>query len=128
MRKLIIFLLVVILGSLAIMLTSCEASAGQRTPGNKIGLGPPAHAPAYGLRRKQPQAVFKVDVKTGTGTDAEIENMRQEVGTVTVNITNSNGSISIVELRKQGIGYIGPRGEFYNHLPTEGELKPIYGF
>ena len=48
--------------------------------------------------------------------------------TVTVDVTNSNGSISQVTLRRQGVGYIGPRGEYYDHLPTGEELKPIYGF
>jgi hypothetical protein len=128
MRKLIIFLLVVILSPLLIMLASCETSVVHQGPANRKGVGPPAHARAYGLRRKQPQAVIQVGVKTETSTDAGIESVRQEMRTVTVNITNSNGSISAVELRKQGIGYIGPKGEFYDHLPTEGELKPIYGF
>ena len=61
-------------------------------------------------------------------TQAEIDSMRQEMNTVTVNITNSNGSVSQVKLTKQGTGYVGPRGEFYDHLPTEAELKPVYGF
>ena len=61
-------------------------------------------------------------------TKAEIEQLRQEMSVVTVNITNSNGSISQIRLRKQGVGYVGPRGEYYDHLPTEEELKPIYGF
>ncbi len=61
-------------------------------------------------------------------TQAEIGNLRQEMNTVTVNIKNSNGSVSQVTLGKQGVGYVGPRGEFYDHLPTSEELKPIYGF
>ena len=110
------------------MLASCETSVVHQEPSKRRGVGPPAHARAYGLRRKQPQAVIQVDVKTETATDGKIESVRQVMHTVTVNITNSNGSISTVELRKQGIGYVGPKGEFYDHLPTEGELKPIYGF
>jgi outer membrane lipoprotein SlyB len=61
-------------------------------------------------------------------TQAEMSNLRQEMNTETVNVTNSNGSISPVVLRRQGVGYVGPRGEFYNHLPTPEELKPVYGF
>ncbi len=61
-------------------------------------------------------------------TKAEIDALRQEMKIVTVNITNSNGSVSQILLRKQGVGYVGPRGEYYNTLPTEEELKPIYGF
>lgn len=61
-------------------------------------------------------------------TKAEIESLRQEMNVITVNITNSNGSISQVILRKQGVGYRGPRGEYYDKLPTEEQLRPIYGF
>ena len=58
----------------------------------------------------------------------ERADMREEMRTVAVNITNSNGSISQVRLKKHGVGYVGSRGEYYNHLPTEDELRPIYGF
>ena len=60
--------------------------------------------------------------------DAEIAAVRAEMSYVTVNMTNSNGSISQVRLRKQGVGYVGTRGEYYDHLPTNEELRPIYGF
>ncbi len=59
---------------------------------------------------------------------AETDALRQEMNTVTVNVTNSNGSITPVTLKKQGVGYVGPRGEYYNKLPTSEQLKPIYGF
>jgi len=61
-------------------------------------------------------------------TQAEMDNLRQEMNTVTVNITNSNNSISQVGLRKQGVGYVGPNGEYYDHVPTAEELEPIYAF
>ena len=47
---------------------------------------------------------------------------------VVVNVTNSNGSITPVVLRKVGNQYLGPRGEYYNVLPTEKDLKGPYGF
>ncbi len=47
---------------------------------------------------------------------------------VTVNITNSNGSVTPVKLQKKGAVYIGPKGEYYDHLPTEDELRGVYGF
>ena len=56
------------------------------------------------------------------------ESIRQEMNTVMVNVTNSNGSVIQVPLKKQGVGYVGPRGEYYDNLPTEDQLKPIYGF
>jgi hypothetical protein len=48
--------------------------------------------------------------------------------TETVWITNSNGSRTPVNLTKQGTGYVGPKGEYYDRLPTSDELKPVYGF
>jgi hypothetical protein len=59
---------------------------------------------------------------------AEMENQTTQIDTVTVNVTNSNGSITPVKLTKQGVGYIGPRGEYYDTLPTIEQLKPVYGF
>ena len=59
---------------------------------------------------------------------AERENLSEEAKYVTVNITNSNGSISQVRLKKQGVGYVGTRGEYYSQLPTEDQLRPVYGF
>ena len=65
--------------------------------------------------------------KTEAKTEAELEQIRQEMNIVTVNVTNKNGSITQVRLQKQGTGYLGPKGEFYDHLPTAEELKPLYG-
>lgn len=59
---------------------------------------------------------------------AERVHIRNEMKYVTVNITNSNGSVSRVRLRRYGVGYIGTRGEFYSSLPTEDQLRPVYGF
>jgi len=46
---------------------------------------------------------------------------------VVIEIHNSNGSITPVKLKKDGSAYIGPKGERYEELPTEEQLKPIYG-
>ncbi len=59
---------------------------------------------------------------------AERACIREEMKYVTVNFTNSNGSISRVRLRKQGVGYVGTRDEYYSKLPTEKQLRPVYGF
>jgi uncharacterized protein YcfJ len=59
---------------------------------------------------------------------AEREDLRQDMNTVLVKVTNSNGSIIQVPLRKQGVGYVGTRGEYYPTLPTEDQLRPVYGF
>jgi hypothetical protein len=59
---------------------------------------------------------------------ADRDAIRQEMNVVTVNVTNSNRSVIQVRLRKQGVGYVGPRGEYYDKLPTEDQLRPVYGF
>ena len=48
--------------------------------------------------------------------------------TMTINIQNSNGSYTPVLLRQVGAQWVGPKGEYYNTLPTVGQLRPIYGF
>ena len=59
---------------------------------------------------------------------AERAYLREEMNTVVVNVTNRNGSIVQVPLRKQGVGYLGTRGEYYPALPSEDQLRPVYGF
>jgi uncharacterized protein YcfJ len=61
-------------------------------------------------------------------TQAEMGALYSEVNTVTANVTNSNGSVVQVRLKKHGVGYVGPRGEYYAKLPTEDQLRPVYGF
>ena len=51
-----------------------------------------------------------------------------EPTTITVWITNSNGSQTSVSLRKSGPGFIGPRGEWYPNMPTNEQLRMVYGF
>ena len=54
--------------------------------------------------------------------------IRQEMNTVLVKVTNSNGSQVMVPLRRQGVGYVGTRGEYYSSLPNGEQLRPVYGF
>ena len=61
-------------------------------------------------------------------TQAEMVCLHDKMNTVVVNVTNRNGSIIQVPLRKQGVGYVGTRGEYYPTLPTEEQLRPVYGF
>jgi len=60
-------------------------------------------------------------------TRSEIASVRAEQYVETVWITNSNGSQQAVRLRRDGPGYIGPRGERYPSLPTEAQLQQMYG-
>jgi len=47
---------------------------------------------------------------------------------VIVWIANSNGSRTSVRLKKSGLGYLGPRGEWYPNMPTNEQLRVVYGF
>ena len=49
-------------------------------------------------------------------------------GSVTVWITNSNGSRTSVTLERHGPWYVGPRGEYYTEMPTNEQLRTVYGF
>lgn len=46
---------------------------------------------------------------------------------VVIDIHNDNGSITPVKLKRKDCAYIGPKGERYEEMPTEEQLKPIYG-
>lgn len=48
--------------------------------------------------------------------------------TVTIWITNSNGSQQPLVLTKTGRGYRGPRGEYYTIFPSNRQLRRAYGF
>lgn len=47
---------------------------------------------------------------------------------ITVWITNSNGSRTSVKLTRDGAWYVGPRGEYYAEMPTNEQLRVVYGF
>ncbi len=59
---------------------------------------------------------------------AERDAIRADQNSTVVWITNSNGSQVPVRLAKNGPAYIGPRGEIYNQLPTQDQLRQVYGF
>lgn len=110
----------------ALIGTAIGAGAGQAIGGDTestlIGAGVGA-AGGYMIGSEQDKKKARAE------TRAEIDSLRQEMNVITVNVTNSNGSITPVRLRKQGVVYIGPRGETYTTLPTEEQLKQAgYGF
>lgn len=62
------------------------------------------------------------------GNEQDKKKTAQQINTVTVNVTNSNGSVIPVKLTRQGTQYLGPKGEYYSQLPTQDQLRPVYGF
>ncbi|HEG43510.1 MAG TPA: glycine zipper 2TM domain-containing protein [Phycisphaerales bacterium] len=61
-------------------------------------------------------------------TQDQLYAVNDRVNSQIVNVTNSNGSIVQVRLRRQNVGWVGTRGEYYPTLPTEDQLRPVYGF
>ena len=59
--------------------------------------------------------------------ERENERKAKDAEQVVIEIQNDNGSVTPVKLKKKGSIYIGPKGERYDGLPTEEQLKPIYG-
>ena len=92
------------------------ALAGGDTEGALTGAAIGAGA-GYIIGNESDKA--KASQQTTTSVDAN---------TVTVWITNSNGSQTPVKLVRDGTGYIGPKEERYSTMPTEEQLKQAYGF
>ncbi|MBL7214711.1 MAG: hypothetical protein ISS71_03420 [Phycisphaerae bacterium] len=69
------------------------------------------------------------DKKKEQQVQTQAQTVQNDANTVTVWITNSNGSKTPVKLTKTASGgYVGPRGEMYDTMPTEEQLKKVYGF
>ena len=65
----------------------------------------------------------------GQETKEQMAELRANQNIEMVVIENSNGSTSTIILRKDGYGgYIGPKGERYNSMPSKEQLKQVYGF
>jgi uncharacterized protein YcfJ len=61
-------------------------------------------------------------------TQQQMNYLQQQQLMTTVWINNSNGSKTPVQLRMtEGGQYIGPRGEYYSSMPTEEQLRKVYG-
>jgi hypothetical protein len=46
---------------------------------------------------------------------------------IIVNLPNNDGTYTVVVLKRSGNGYVGPQGEFYTQLPSNDQLKIMYG-
>jgi len=134
-KILLTILVAVVLGLGFVFLSGCESSAG-----TGAGIGALAGAGIGQLAGGNTKSTL-IGAAVGTGAGyiignegdkkkaaAEKANMQAQQNTVTVWITNSNSSQKAVTLTKSGPGYIGPRGEYYPNLPTQDQLRPVYGF
>jgi hypothetical protein len=135
-RYAIIVVLTLVLAMTGLFIGGCETQAQS---GALIGSGIGAGVGALASHGRAGGTLVGAAVGGGAGyivgneadkaqQRQQMANMQQQMNSVLVNIHNSNGSVSVVRLTRSGPGYVGPRGEYYDHLPTEAELQPIYGF
>jgi hypothetical protein len=73
---------------------------------------------------QQPQVVYQAPPVVQQQAPVE----PPQPATLTVNIQNSNGSYTPVILRQVGPQWVGPKGEYYDTVPSVGQLRPVYGF
>ena len=138
LRKLVTVSLLAIVGVSGLFVTGCENDA---QTGALIGsLGGAGIGAIVGNQSGHTGEGALIGAAVGGGggyivgnesdkkkTNQQIQAVQQEANTTVVNITNSNGSITPVTLRRSGNMWVGPRGEQYMSIPTVEQLKPIYG-
>ncbi|MGD0078944.1 MAG: YMGG-like glycine zipper-containing protein [Sedimentisphaerales bacterium] len=127
-------MLILVLAVVGIIAVGCETQAQS---GALIGSGVGAGVGALAGRGSAEGTLIGAAVGGGAGyivgnegdkKQQQQQMQQQQQNSVLINIHNSNGSVSTVRVNRSGIGYVGPRGEYYDHLPTEAELRPVYGF
>jgi hypothetical protein len=126
-------MLILVLAVVGIIAVGCETQAQS---GALIGSGVGAGVGALAGRGSAEGTLIGAAVGGGAGyivgnegdKKQQMQSMQQQQNSVLINIHNSNGSIITVKVTRSGVGYVGPRGEYYDHLPTEAELRPVYGF
>ena len=121
--------------AMGMLVTGCENDAGnQALLGAGLGAGIGAITGDSGDAMTGAAIGAGAGYLLGGGSDKqkaqqqEIDQIRAEQQIVSVWITNSNGSKTEVKLRRSGPNYIGPKSETYTSMPTEDQLKSVYGF
>lgn len=146
MRQWTAALLIVLIGFGALLVSGCEnetqnkalwgtaigAGVGQLVGGDTkatmIGAGIGAGTGAAIGHSQDKKAEQKQQQQT-QAAQQQAEIQRADANVVTVWVTNSNGSKTAVKLTRTATGgYIGPKGELYDTMPTADQLKTAYGF
>ena len=135
LRQTITISLVLALGFGLVFITGCESDAQTGAViGGLTGAG------IGQLAGRHPESTL-IGAAVGAGAGYMIGNesdkgktqsrmyaMQDDIHSRLVSVTNSNGSIVQVKVRRYGVGWLGPRGEYYPNMPTSGQLRPVYGF
>jgi hypothetical protein len=84
----------------------------------------------YPVRVGPPVVVVRPPVMVAPAPPMVVEQAPPVIpdSTISVWITNSNGSQTSVQLTRHGRWYVGPRGEYYDQMPTNEQLRLAYGF
>jgi outer membrane lipoprotein SlyB len=134
-KRIVTVVLTLAIGSTIIFVTGCESDAQTGAViGGLTGAGIGQLAGGH-----TESTLIGAAVGTGAGymignesdkakTRSQMYAMRNDMNSTLVNVTNSNGSIVQVRMRKYGVGWLGPRGEYYPTLPSSSQLRPVYGF
>jgi len=89
-----------------------------------IRLGPPLPCPVVVPR----PVVRQIVINPVPRVSISVPTVHIAPTKLTVWVTNSNGSRISVELTKDGPWYVGPQGEYYTSIPTNEQLRVVYGF
>ena len=134
-KKLTTILMILAVSAGLVFLAGCESEAQKDTIiGSVIGaalgqaIGGDTEATLIGAGVGSAAGYMLGNEADKRNTNERIETLRAEANTVTVWITNTNGSQIPVTLTKSGPNYIGPKGELYAALPTQDQLRQVYGF
>ena len=94
--------------------------------GSHISVSRPGFSLSFGVTRvvtvpvvRTVEVVRPVTVEPVVVEPAPVE--------IVVWVRNDNGSLTSVRLTQRGPGYVGPLGEYYAQMPTEEQLKALYG-
>jgi hypothetical protein len=119
-------------GSLTPVLLIKVGADQWRGPKGEIYTGLPTEAQlrtVYGMGTAPQVGSTTAPKAVGQPARATVQPSVAGMNRVVVHIKNSNGSLTPVILMKAGVNqWRGPRGEIYNGLPTEDQLKQVYGF
>ena len=82
----------------------------------------PAVAPVVMAPPVAPMPVAPAPAPAMTAAPSVVQN-----ASITVKIKNKNGSSTVIMLVTKGNGFVGPKGEYYEAMPTNEQLNALYG-